>query len=135
MSERKPGEETALGKTVDLSFEAAVAKAEEALASEGFGVLCRIDVQATLKSKLGVEFPPYVILGACYPPAAHQALQIEPRVGLLLPCNVVVRESGSGTTRVEAVNPRAMMAMFPEADLSAVARTVEERLARVVESV
>lgn len=121
-----------IGKTVEMPFETALERAREALQREGFGVLTRIDVQATLKEKLGAEVPPFVILGACNPPLAHRALEIEPQVGLLLPCNVVVRDLGGGKVRVEAINALAMMSLFPVAGLEPVARQVNERLSRVV---
>jgi uncharacterized protein (DUF302 family) len=123
------------GRTVDLPYEAALTKVEEALKRVGFGVLTRIDVKATMKEKLGVEFTPFVILGACNPPLAHRALQAEPEIGLMLPCNVVVREVAPGKTRVEAVNATALASLFPKADLSAVADEIGERLARVLASV
>ena len=124
-----------IGRTVDLSYEHALARVEEALEREGFGVLTRIDVRATMKEKLGAELAPYVILGACNPPLAHRALTAEPEIGLMLPCNVVVRQIAPGRTRVEAINAAAMAALFPKADLSAVAGDVGERLARVIASV
>jgi uncharacterized protein (DUF302 family) len=127
--------EIGTGKTVDLPYEVALAKVEEALKREGFGVLTRIDMKATMKEKLGVDFTPFVILGACNPPLAHRALEIEPEIGLMLPCNVVVRAVPGGKTRVEAVNATAMAALFPKADLSSVAHEVGERLARVLASV
>jgi uncharacterized protein (DUF302 family) len=135
MSEEIRNIRMALEKTLDLPFDEAVERTEIALANEGFGVLSRIDVKATLKKKLDVDFPPYQILGACYPPAAHKALSTEPQIGLLLPCNVVVRQLEDGRTRVEAVNAEAMTAMFPGADLSSVARMVVERLTRVVDAI
>jgi uncharacterized protein (DUF302 family) len=124
-----------IGRTVDLPYEVALARVEDALKREGFGVLTRIDVKATMKENLGVEFTPFVILGACNPPLAHRALQAEPAIGLMLPCNVVVRWTAAGTTRIEAVNAAAMASLFPRADLSAVADEVGERLARVLASV
>ena len=127
--------EIGTGKTVDLPYDVALAKVEEALKREGFGVLTRIDVKATMKEKLGVDFTPFMILGACNPPLAHRALQEEPAIGLMLPCNVVVRRTDAGTTRVEAVNAAAMAYLFPEADLSAVSGEIGERLARVLASV
>jgi uncharacterized protein (DUF302 family) len=127
--------EIGTGKTVDLPYEVALAKVEEALKREGFGVLTRIDVKATMKEKLGVDFTPFVILGACNPPLAHRALEIEPEIGLMLPCNVVVRAVPGGKTRVEAVNATAMASLFPKADLSSVAHEIGERLARVLASV
>jgi uncharacterized protein (DUF302 family) len=127
--------EIGIGREVDLSYEVALARVEDALKKEGFGVLTRIDVKATMKEKLGVDFTPFVILGACNPPLAHRALQAEPAIGLMLPCNVVVRRTEAGKTRIEAVNAAAMASFFPEADLSAVSSEVGERLARVLASV
>ena len=127
--------EIGTGKTVDLPYDVALAKVEEALKREGFGVLTRIDMKVTMKEKLGVDFTPFVILGACNPPLAHRALEIEPEIGLMLPCNVVVRAVPGGKTRIEAVNATAMAALFPKADLSSVAHEVGERLARVLASV
>ncbi len=127
--------EIGLGRDLDLPFETALARTVAALQREGFGILTRIDVKATLKEKLGEEVTPFVILGACNPPLAHRALETEPRIGLMLPCNVVVRTLADGRTRVEAVNAAAMARLFPEADLSAVAREVSERLGRVLASV
>lgn len=123
-----------LGRTVDLPFEQALGRVRDALAHEGFGILCDIDVQAKLSEKLGVTMQPYRILGACLPPMAHKAITVEPQIGIVLPCNVVVRGVDGGT-RVEIVNTRSMMAMFPEADLGDVAEQVGERLARVLEAV
>jgi len=119
---------------VDLPFEQALGRVRDALAHEGFGILCDIDVQAKLSEKLGVTMQPYRILGACLPPMAHKAITVEPQIGIVLPCNVVVRGVDGGT-RVEIVNTRSMMAMFPEADLGDVAEQVGERLARVLEAV
>jgi len=118
-----------------VPFDTAIAKVTEALKNEGFGVLTDIDVKATMKAKLNIERRPYRILGACNPPLAHRALEIEPEIGLMLPCNVVVREVPGGKTRIEAVNATAMAALFPKADLSSVAHEVGERLARVLASV
>ncbi len=122
-----------IGTTLSVPFDQAVARTEKALAGEGFGVLTRIDVQATLKQKLGEDMPPYLILGACNPPLAHRALTAEPRIGLLLPCNVVVREVEGGT-RVEAVDAGSMATLFPEADLGEVAAEVNRKLERVISS-
>lgn len=123
-----------VGKTVGYPFAEAVEKAEAALKSEGFGVLTRIDVKATLKEKLGLDMPPYLILGACNPPFAHRALEIEPQVGLLMPCNVVVRQEADGAIRVEAMNAALMAQMFPDKPLGPVADEVMQRLTRVIEN-
>ena len=124
-----------IGKTVDLSFEETLAKVEGALEREKFGVLTRIDVQATLKKKLGVDFPPFQILGACMPPMAHRALLAEPEVAVMLPCNVVVRALEGGGTRVEVVNTAAMAEMFPHADIEEVSSTVGRHLDRVLDTI
>lgn len=119
----------ALTATLDLPFGAAVDRVRTALAAQGFGVLTEIDLQATLRAKLGVEVPQHVILGACNPPLAHAALQAEPSIGLLLPCNVVVRTAGDGTTLVEAVDPQTMVALTGNAALQDVANDASRRLA------
>ena len=113
-------------------FDAAVATVTAALKAEGFGVLTDIDVQATLKQKLGVDFRKYRILGACNPPFAHKALSLEDKVGLMLPCNVVVQELAAGSVDVAAIDPVASMAAIENAALHAVAIEVREKLARVV---
>jgi uncharacterized protein (DUF302 family) len=114
-------------------FAEVVGRCREALAQEGFGVLTEIDVQATLKRKLDVDRPPYLILGACHPPSAHRALNAAPEVGVLLPCNVTVSEEG-GRTVVRAMNPASAMALIPSAVLADVAREVGAALERVVSS-
>lgn len=121
-----------LSTTTELAFSEAVARVREELKSEGFGVLCEIDVQATLHEKLGVESDPYVILGACNPPLAHQALQAEPDLGVLLPCNVVVY-SREGQTHISAVDAERMLSIVGNEQLAPVAAAVRDKLARVVE--
>ena len=96
-------------KTIDLPFDQVVAKTRSALAQEGFGVITEIDVRQVLKAKIDVEFRPYLILGACNPKLAHEALQIEDKVGTMLPCNVVVQDVGGGRTEVAAIDPVASM--------------------------
>lgn len=123
----------ALSRTVELSYDEADGRVRKALAAEGFGVLTEIDVSATLKEKLDVEFPPYEILGACNPPLAHQALQAEPDIGLLLPCNVVVRALPDGRTMVEALDPVVQLGVADNADLRPLAEDVRARMRRVID--
>jgi uncharacterized protein (DUF302 family) len=122
------------GKTVALSFDAALARVTEELAKEGFGVLTEIDVSATMKKKLGKDMPPYRILGACNPPFAAQALDVEPSIGLLMPCNVVVREDAKGV-HVELLDPIALFEMTARPDVAPLAREVRARLDRVLAAV
>ena len=121
-------------KTIDLPFDQAVLRVTEALKREGFGVLTDIDVSATLKSKLGVEFRPYRILGACNPPLAHRALELEDKIGTMLPCNVIVQEHGAGNVEVSAVDPAASMQAIQNPALAEVAEDVRGRLQKVVDS-
>ena len=120
------------GKLVAAPFAETLGRARAALADEGFGVLCDIDVAATLRAKLGVETDDYVILGACNPPLAQRALLAEREVGLLLPCNVIVYAVDGGT-QVSAIDPEVMLAMIDNPALAEVAREVGAKLARVIE--
>lgn len=120
-------------KRVNMRFDEALARVPEALKAEGFGVLTEIDVTATLKEKLGVDFRRYRILGACNPPIAYQALQANPGAGVLMPCNVVVYEADDGGVVVQAVDPmETVAAQAPE--LGPIAQTVREKLSRVLAS-
>jgi len=121
-----------LTRTTLLPFPEAVERVRAELKAEGFGVLCEIDVQATMREKLGVEGEPYLILGACNPPLAHQALEAEPELGVLLPCNVMVYER-HGETRISAVDPERMLSIVGNDELDPVATEVKERLGAVVE--
>jgi len=120
------------GKTVNLTFDMALQRVTEELQREGFGVLTEIDVQATLKKKLNADMPPYRILGACNPPLAHQALTADPHVGLLLPCNVVVREDDTGKVHVEFMDPRAVLGLVNKPQITELAGEVRQRLERVI---
>lgn len=122
--------------SVALPYDSAVARAREALAAEGFGVLSEIDVRATLLSKLGVDVGPYMILGACNPPMAHRALSAERDIGLLLPCNVLVRAGDEeGRCVVAAVDPEVSLGRVTNAQLAPLAADVKERLRRVLTTV
>jgi uncharacterized protein (DUF302 family) len=125
-----------IGTTVDLPYDEAVSATRDELASEGFGVLTEIDVRATLKKKLDADFRPYIILGACNPPLAHQALTAERDIGLLLPCNVVVYATDEpGRSVVTALDPEAALALAGNDAVAPLAADVKARLRRVLEGV
>ncbi len=127
-------EKVAFTIVTDLSYEDAVQRCKEALAEEGFGVLTEIDIQATLKQKLDVDRPPYLILGACHPPSAHRALVAAPEAGVLLPCNVTVSVE-EGKTVVRAMNPGVVMGVLQAEGLEDVAVEVGNALQRAVQAV
>ena len=124
-----------LSRNVTAAFDEVVQRVTAALKEEGFGILTDIDVQATLKTKLGADMPSYRILGACNPSFAHQALQLEDKLGVLLPCNVILRDAGAGHTEVAAVDPVTSMDRTGNPKLAAVADEVRVRLLRAVEHV
>jgi len=121
-----------MGKTLSVTFDEAVNRTVEALKREGFGILTEIDVSQTLKTKIGVEFPKYRILGACNPTLAYEALKLENKVGTMLPCNVVVRDAGSGQTEVAAIDPVASMQAIDNPALKQAAGQVREKLERAM---
>jgi uncharacterized protein (DUF302 family) len=123
------------GKTVTAGFEQTLERVTRELAKEGFGVLSDIDVAATLKKKLGLDMPAYRILGACNPQFAHRALALEPQIGALLPCNIVVRKDAAGKTVVEAMDPQAVLQLVDRPEIEEIAREVRSRLERVVAAV
>lgn len=121
-------------KVLSLSFDAAVSEATRKLKDEGFGVITEIDVAATLKTKIGVEFRPYRILGACNPSLAHEALKLEDKVGTMLPCNVIVQELAPGQVEVAAIDPVASMAAIDNPALLEKAAIVRDKLAKMIRS-
>ncbi|MBB4303624.1 uncharacterized protein (DUF302 family) [Rhodobium orientis] len=124
-----------ISRTVTGSFDDVVAKTREELSKEGFGVLTEIDVKATLKKKLDADFRPYLILGACNPPLAHRALTAEDKLGVLLPCNVVVQDKGEEGIEISAMDPAAAMSMIDSAEVGEVARIVRDKMEKVVNAV
>jgi uncharacterized protein (DUF302 family) len=120
--------------TVELPFDQAVQAAKDALQEQGFGVLSEIDMQAKLKEKVGADIGRYLILGACNPPLAHKAVQAEPEIGLLLPCNVIVYENASGQTVVSAVDPEGMMMVVGDnPNVAEVGRDAKQRLTAAID--
>ena len=123
-----------IARTVNRSFDAVVADVIERLKAEGFGVLTDIDVQATMKAKIGADMRRYRILGACNPKIAYQALQLEDRLGVLLPCNVIVREAANGRVEVASIDPVGQMERTGNAALAGAAEDVRQRLARALDA-
>jgi uncharacterized protein (DUF302 family) len=122
----------AISITLEAGYSESVERTRTALAEQGFGVLTEIDVAATMKKKLGKDMPPHLILGACNPPLAHQALTLEPSIGLLLPCNVVVRSLDAEHTLVEAMDPAVMVSATGNPELAPVATQARERLVAAI---
>jgi uncharacterized protein (DUF302 family) len=122
-----------IAKELRMPFDRALTSVRDALKSEGFGVLTEIDVQATLKAKLDVDFRKYRILGACNPPFAHRALELEDKIGLMLPCNVIVQELREGSVEVAAIDPVASMRAVENPALAAVGEEVRGKLVRVID--
>ena len=120
-------------KTVDMNFDEAISKVTEELKKEGFGILTEIDVTATLKKKLNVDFHKYRILGACNPPFAYRALQAEPKIGTMLPCNVIVQELESGKIEVAAVDPLSSMQAIQNKALQPIAEEIQAKLKKVID--
>jgi uncharacterized protein (DUF302 family) len=120
-------------KVIHVSFDKAMSKVIEELRKEGFGILTEIDVKETLKRKLDVTFPNYTILGACNPPFAYRALQAEPKIGVMLPCNVIIQEVDDGKIEVTAVDPLASMQAIHNEALQAIASEIQVKLKKVIE--
>ena len=119
---------------VDAPFDEVIGRTEAALKTEGFGVLTRVDVQKTLETKIDIDFRPYTILGACNPALAHEALQLEDKVGTMLPCNLVVQQTGDGRIEVAAINPVASMQAIDNPQLKQAAAVVRDKLSKVIEA-
>jgi uncharacterized protein (DUF302 family) len=117
-----------IATTLGEPFDRAIEMTEAALKTQGFGIISRIDLQQAFKDKIGVDFRPYTILGACNPKLAHEALNIEDKVGTMLPCNVVVQAKGAGETEIAAIDPVASMQAIPNAELKEAAAEVRDRL-------
>ena len=126
--------EYGFGTTVDMAFDNAIAHVTQALQTEGFGILSDIDVAAAMKKKLNLDMPAYRILGACNPPLAHRALEADPSIGLLLPCNVVVRQDASGVVHIEFMDPDAVLTLVDRPEIATLAVEVKQRLQRVMQS-
>ena len=122
-----------ISRTVGLSYGDAVEKVSAELKNEGFGVLTEIDVKATMKKKMGADFRPYVILGACNPQFAHRALGLEDKIGVLLPCNVVVQEHEDGRVEVSAMDPGLMLQVIDKPELREVALEVQKKMKKVID--
>ncbi|MCH7520690.1 MAG: DUF302 domain-containing protein [Candidatus Marinimicrobia bacterium] len=122
-------------RDMDMTMEAAESRVRATLQEQGFGVLTEIDVQATLKKKLDVDFRPYKILGACDPASAHRALSAVPEIGLLLPCNVTVSQNDDGTVRVAAINALAMLGLVDHPDLAEIAEEVNTNLQKAIDAI
>lgn len=118
--------------TIETDFETAVNKVKKALNAEGFGVLSEIDIHEKLKEKLGIDFKKYKILGACNPPKAFEALQVENNIGLMLPCNVIVQESHPGKIDIAAIDPVASMKAVENENIEPIAREIKEMLTRAI---
>jgi uncharacterized protein (DUF302 family) len=122
------------GKTVDMSFDDAIVHVTQALQDEGFGILADIDVAGAMKKKLNQDMPPYRILGACNPPLAYRALESEPSIGLLLPCNVVVRQDEAARVHVEFMDPNAVLELVNKPEISQLASEVRQKLEKVLQA-
>ena len=125
----------AFGKSVTLAFDQAVQRVTEELGKVGFGILTDIDVQATMRKKIGQEMPPYRILGACNPQLASRAIAAEPQIGALLPCNVVVRQDAAGTVYVEMMDPRSVLQLVDDPAVPALAGEVRQKLEQALSAI